>query len=159
MAQRKCPFFRMTPPRPSTRESKSRSIAFILRCSAGSLRASWKSGAPELLLQLLDEVCLNGRMRHIRRAGIHELARDAFRFQRFLKFHAEVCRVRRILLRLPHRGRCVVEEVNRRVVGSDECVRRILRDPRQDFPAIGEEVFERSEPLFRVADEAECVLP
>src|SRR5678816_1463751 len=105
-------------------------------------------------LQLIDKVGGGCGVLHIFGARVEQIARDAGRLAVLLELDSEIGSVRRVLLVLAERWWHGVIEVDRRVIGTDLLIRRILRDPRQDGVAFREEFVELRHSLRLVAGEA-----
>lgn len=96
-------------------------------------------------------------MANVGSTGIDEFTIETEGLAAFLEFDAEVGGVSRVGLRLTHGGSGIVEEIDGRIVGGDERVGRVFRDPGQDGFAGGEKLREGIELLRTVSGEAEGV--
>jgi len=108
-------------------------------------------------LQFFDEICRRVRVLHILSARVDKVAGNAAGLAVLLEFDPEIRSVSGIFLVLPDRRRSVVIEIDRRVIGSDQGVRRIFLDPRQDGVSFGEEFIELRDVVGFIAGEAKGV--
>ena len=96
-------------------------------------------------------------MDDVRGARVDEFAGGLERVAVFLELHAEVGRMRRVLLVFAEVRRGAIEKADGWVVAADQLVGRVLLDPGENAFALGVEHVEGRKFLLRVPDDAEGV--